>query len=400
VSNTSDPHNTRPLLALCLEYSLVLQGGVSVLVRKLLAPLSQSYRLILISPDEPGLLPGDCLSSIHLHLRSPKILTPATALDLATCLNDQKVDLAHFHSGGNYGWGNARPGCCPIPYLSLLGIPSVHTVHLTVSPLDGYCDPARHVLAKLALFPAAWILKIRQLAHTRCEIAVSQHDLNKLRHWYFPFASKYRQIYHSTLSSTSNFKLQASNLRSRIILSVGHIAFRKGQHFLAEAFCRIAHKYPDWQLWMAGHNAEPACWAEIEDLIRKNKLEDRIKLLGARADTAELMQKASIFVQPSIWEALGLALQEALYHGCACIGSDAGGIPELITHGETGLLVSPGDVAALSTALEQLLDDPLLRLAFSSAGPPSILAKGMTSDSMTRHHLDLYKKVLNPDRET
>ena len=52
----------------------------------------------------------------------------------------------------------------------------------------------------------------------------------------------------------------------------------------------------------------------------------------------DLMQRAAIYVQPSFWEALGLALQEAMLAGCACIGSRAGGIPELVQHEQNGLL--------------------------------------------------------------
>ena len=66
----------------------------------------------------------------------------------------------------------------------------------------------------------------------------------------------------------------------------------------------------------------------------------------------DLMSRAAIYVQPSFWEALGLALQEAMFAGCACVGSRAGGIPELIEENKTGLLFEPGNVAQLAAALE------------------------------------------------
>jgi glycosyltransferase involved in cell wall biosynthesis len=113
-------------------------------------------------------------------------------------------------------------------------------------------------------------------------------------------------------------------------------------------------------------------------------------------ETLQRMQRASIIAMPSLQEGLGLSLQEALFHGCVGLGTYAGGIPELIDHESNGLLVQPGDVDALSTALDRLISQPALLDKFRAQCRPSIIRKGMTSSAMLQNYLDLYQTLLKP----
>jgi hypothetical protein len=128
-------------IALCLEYPLALRGGVSVLVETLLAGLSTHYTLVLVSPDKPSDLTKQPISG-HIPW-DPATVSPRTSRALADELAQRGVQLAHFHMGGNFGWGNRFPGHCPIPYARRLGIHACSTVHLVVSPLDGFCGPQK-----------------------------------------------------------------------------------------------------------------------------------------------------------------------------------------------------------------------------------------------------------------
>ncbi|HXJ74423.1 MAG TPA: glycosyltransferase, partial [Candidatus Dormibacteraeota bacterium] len=297
--------------------------------------------------------------------------------------------LAHFHSGGNYGWGNRFPFRCPIYFLNRLGIPCVSTVHLVVSIGEGYCGPEKPAWFKSLMFPLAWCGKMHQLRHTRREIAVSYHDLKKLRSWYRPLQNRFTQIYHSRLRDGA--ATSASTRRDPVILNVGHLAWRKGQLVLAEAFAQIAARHPEWVLQLAGEDMDGQTTRKIRQLAAAHGLENRIQLLGERHDVTELMRRAAIYVQPSFWEALGLALQEAMFFGCACIGSQAGGIPELIDADRTGLLVEPGNAAQLSLGLEQLIQDTEQREKLGAAAAASIRERNMTVEGMTRRHLELYE---------
>jgi glycosyltransferase involved in cell wall biosynthesis len=109
------------------------------------------------------------------------------------------------------------------------------------------------------------------------------------------------------------------------------------------------------------------------------------------------MSTAAIYVQPSYEEALGLALQEAMFYGCPGIGSNVGGIPELIEHQKTGLLVEPGNPSQLAQAIESLITNAALRESYGRQGAASIIQKGMTADQMLTSHVQLYESILKND---
>jgi len=383
----------RPTIALCLEYPLALRGGVSVLVEELIRGLTSHFRLVLVSGDSPAALethPLRPLLAAHLPW-APDRLSPRSAKQLAEDLQSLQVKVAHFHLGGVYGWGLRIPRQSPFGYLSRAGVAVCTTVHLTVSPLDGYCGTNKPLWFKLALFPIGWAAKIQALATVRTEIAVSKHDQHKLQRWYAPFAGRYRQIYHSRLSATAP---RPAAPRQPVILNVGHLAPRKGQLILAQAFTQIAERYPDWELHLIGPDSDGETTARIAEVTQRAGLQSRIRLLGSRDDVWPSMAACGIYVQPSLEEALGLALQEALFLGCPAIGTTAGGIPELIADGDNGLLVPKDDVEALAGALDRLLADSAQRARFASRAHQSILDRGMTSEAMVQHHLALYEELL------
>lgn len=387
----------RKKIALCLEYPLALRGGVSVLVETLLEGLRERFDLILVSPDKPEDLRESSTGKwIAGHVAwTPSAVSPQTSQQLARELAARGVQFAHFHMGGVYGWGNRFPRHCPIPYLAKLGVPAVSSVHLVVSPLDGYCGPQKPRWFKLAMLPLAYAGKLHQLAHIRREIAVSNHDAQKLRRWYRPMRAKFLQMYHSRLRAGSRVETDPTN-REPLVLNVGHIAWRKGQLVLAEAFVQVAARHPGWRLMMVGAVLEQSIVEKIRAIAKAHKLEDRILLPGERGDALALMSRASIYVQPSYYEALGLALQEALFQACPAIGTRAGGIPELVEQERTGLLVEPGDSAQMARALETLMNNAALRERYGKQGAASILEKGMTVEQMIAKHIRLYESILNP----
>jgi glycosyltransferase involved in cell wall biosynthesis len=272
-----------------------------------------------------------------------------------------------------------------------LGIPVFSTTHLVVSLLFGYCGPQKPLWFKLAMLPLAWAGKMQFLANVQREIAVSQHDLKKLQKWYAPVRRKFSQIYHSRLRAQS--QPPEPPAREPIILNVGHIAWRKGQPVLVEAFAEIAAQFPEWKLWLTGDVLEESAAEKIREISKRPGLSDRIVLLGARTDAMELMRRAGVYAQPSNEEALGLALQEALFVGCPAIGTRVGGIPELIEHERTGLLVNKGDAGGMARALARLMSNPGLRAEYGRRGAASILDKGMTVEQMVARHVELYEKA-------
>jgi glycosyltransferase involved in cell wall biosynthesis len=141
------------------------------------------------------------------------------------------------------------------------------------------------------------------------------------------------------------------------VLFVGRLEPVKGARVLVEAIGRIAHRRPDALLTLVGDGTQRA---ELERLVTDLGLTSRVSFAGwLNADAVRsCYDAAALVVIPSVWpENFPTVALEALGVGRAIVGADVGGIPELVTTGENGLLVPPGNVEALAVALDDLLSD-------------------------------------------
>ena len=388
-------------IAQCLEYPLFDPGGVEVLVMKLVTGLhSEGVETLLVTPrDLTGEQRRDLPGVKGVFVWNSAGSATDESRRLADWLHDHKADLAHFHMG-TYDWHARSWRGCPITHVARAGIPCVSTNHGAFSIFDCVA-PFRPSWFKVLTLPPFWLGKLRQLAHVHWEATVSTHDLQAVSRWFFPARKKFLQLYHSKLrgdefsSPTSISNIQTPN--NPFILCLGTIGARKGQQYLVEAFLKIALKHPEWRLVLAGRQAHEPTIRIIGDLIDSTDAGKRVVLMPDVDDLAaqSLLQQAEIFAIPSTGEGLGLSLQEAMYAGCACIGSKVGGIPDLIEEGKTGLLVPPADVGALARALDSLLVDTSLRERLGNAGRKSMQERGMTANQMTGTYLRLYKEVLH-----
>ena len=379
-------------IALCLEYPIDQFGGVEVLVSELILGLSVHHQIILVSPDDAASLSRSRVVphiSEHIHFL-PKWDSINAAQSLADKIAQARPDVAHFHFG-NYGFGNRLPFRSPIYYLSRRNVPCLTTAHMVTDLLEGYCGNQKPLWFKLLMLPLAWCGKMQQVQHVRFEITVSQCDLKKFQAWHWLLRHRFQQIYHSRLRNDST-ELDEPK-RHPIILNVGHVAQRKGQHLLAAAFAKIARRFPEWSLQFAGPDHDQITAKAIRTLARESNLEGRIQLLGRRDDTPQLMQQAAIYVQPSYYEGLPLALQEAMFRGCPTIASRIGAHEELICENKTGLLFAAGDIPELAHHLEQLMIDSRKRETLGQAAAASIRERKMTATGMVEQYMKLYHAV-------
>lgn len=153
-----------------------------------------------------------------------------------------------------------------------------------------------------------------------------------------------------------------------------------------EAFAKLASDYPEALLVVCGEGAERG---RCEALIRARGLEGRVMLRGFVPDVASYLPAFDIFALPSRSESLGIALLEAGCAGLPSVGTNVGGIPEIITDGETGLLVPSGHPTALARALRELLDDPV-RAAELGKALQTRVEKDFTEEKMVRETLAAY----------
>jgi glycosyltransferase involved in cell wall biosynthesis len=120
---------------------------------------------------------------------------------------------------------------------------------------------------------------------------------------------------------------------------------------------------------------------------------ERIIFTGRRDDVAAVTADLSVAVLPSLREAQGISILEAMARRRPVVASAVGGIPEVITDGIDGLLVPPGDPAALSAAIGALLADPALRERIGDAGYRTV-AERFSIDAQVRRIEVVYDEEL------
>lgn len=175
-----------------------------------------------------------------------------------------------------------------------------------------------------------------------------------------------------------------------VVANAAALVPHKGQRHLVEAAKIVVQDVPDARFVIFG---EGELRESLERQIRSHALEKHVLLAGFRADVLSLCKTIDLFVMSSITEGLGSAVLEAMACRRAVVGTEAGGIPEAIVHGETGLLVPPRDDAAMADAIVRLLRDPAMRTKFGEAGYRRV-DEHFSAERMVRRVLGVYEDVV------
>jgi glycosyltransferase involved in cell wall biosynthesis len=151
------------------------------------------------------------------------------------------------------------------------------------------------------------------------------------------------------------------------LLTIATVTPRKGHLLLAEALAALV--LLDWRWRCIGSlERDPANVAALRAALDRGGIAARVDLVGEMPPgrLGEAYRAADCFVLPSFHEGYGMVFAEALAHGLPIVAARAGAVPELVPE-EAGLLVPPGDVAALAAALRRMITEPELRRS-SAAG--------------------------------
>lgn len=175
-----------------------------------------------------------------------------------------------------------------------------------------------------------------------------------------------------------------------VVGCVGRLHPDKGQLVLARAARRILDAVPGTRIVMAGDGPERP---ELEKVIASEGVGEAVTLLGDRGDIPELLAGMDILVLPSINEGFANAALEGMSSGLPVIVSDAGGNPEAVVHGETGIVFPNGDHAALADAVIDLARDPERARAMGRAGRQRVVSM-FGLDSLVRRHGHLYEGLI------
>jgi len=133
--------------------------------------------------------------------------------------------------------------------------------------------------------------------------------------------------------------------------------------------------------------------SRAEEICREREASCDVLFLGKQANVTEILNNAHLLLLPSASESFGLVALEALGCGVPVIGTSAGGLPEVVTHGETGLLAPIGDVASMAAHAIRLLGDEDLRRSMGEAGR-LVAREQFSPDNMVNRYEQLYRRLL------
>ena len=147
------------------------------------------------------------------------------------------------------------------------------------------------------------------------------------------------------------------------ILFVGRLSKNhKRPHLLIEAFAGLADEFPNWNVELWGAEDGKAYYKELQLLIKKNHLENRVLLKGPTNDVPSILRQGDVFAFPSAYEGFGLALGEAMSMGLPAVGyRSCSAVNELIKDGENGYLCDDG-VEPLKNVLRKIMKNQDLRI--------------------------------------
>jgi glycosyltransferase involved in cell wall biosynthesis len=171
---------------------------------------------------------------------------------------------------------------------------------------------------------------------------------------------------------------------------VGRLSPEKGPQYLLQAVPQVLAAQSAARFLIVGEGPQRA---ELEALTRRLGLEGSVRFLGYRDDVSVLFALSNVVVVPSLREAFGLVLLEAMAQARPVVATRVGGIPEVVEAGLTGLLVPPADPTALAQAILDLLQNPEKAATMGRRGQ-AVVAEGFSPALMAQRVMNVYGRVL------
>ena len=267
------------------------------------------------------------------YVRFGRMISRRFASDLAAAFRAHHVNIAHSHefTMGVYGAWAARSA----------GVPHMITMHG-----GRYYASAWHrrLALRLAVRASGPLVAVSTelAAHLTHDLGVKAERVTVI-----PNGVRERPLPARTLRDELGLGSDAP-----LLVAMGNLYPVKGHRHLINALAAVASQHPHVHLAIAGRGE---CEAALRAQATALGVAARVHLLGFRADIETLLGGADLFVHPSLAEGLPLAILEAMFAARPIIASAVGEIPEAL--GGEGVLVEPGDDAALAAAIDRLLRD-------------------------------------------
>ena len=170
------------------------------------------------------------------------------------------------------------------------------------------------------------------------------------------------------------------------VLFVGKVTRHKGVHDLIEAARQIDKEYPDNVLFTLAGDVDDEFAGELPENMRLVGFADQESL-------DRLYKQANLLVLPSYHEGMPMVILEAMSYGLPVVSTSVGGIPQMVKHMETGLIIPPGDIKRLKESVIALIRDPGLANSFGNAGRKRC-CEMFSAARMAERHFELYRSLV------
>jgi glycosyltransferase involved in cell wall biosynthesis len=320
------------------------------------------YNALLGSPGSALLAAAERRGIETLAARMRNELDPAGVFFLRGLLRSERYDIVHFHTKRAHAlalWlGRSTNGC-----------KRVVTRRMDYAVKRGWYT---------------------SYLYNRCTdgvVAIS-HAIGELLERAGVEPRKIRVI-HSGIDPAPFAAAAASRSLPRVVGTTAALVERKGQRYLLEAAALLERRGVRLEYRFAGQGPERAA---LERHAARLGLGDRVRFVGFVGDIAGFLESVDIFVLPSLYEGLGVAILEAMAAARPVVATRVGGIPEIVEDGATGLLVAPRDAGQLADAIARLAGEEGLARRMGEAGRERVRER-FTIERMAQENETFYYEL-------
>jgi glycosyltransferase involved in cell wall biosynthesis len=332
-----------------------------------------SHNVVIVPADGEGWLARELRGTgVQVEpFRLERPVSPTFARWLTDTLRRHRIELAHSHefTMAVYGsWAAHRAG---LPHLF-----TMHGSRYYAARLQ------RRIAMRIAARLSGSVVAVSQILaeHLHRDLWLGADRVVTI-----PNGARHVPVTHSTLREELGL---ASD--DRLAVSVGNLYPVKGHAFLLEALALLSDRFPRLHVAIAGRG-------ELEEtlLARARALDvaNRFHLLGLRSDVGNVLAATDVFVLPSLSEGVPLALLEAMMAARPIVATAVGEVPTVLDGGRAGVLVPPGDAAALATAIAGVLSNPARASQLASAAAARA-AERYSFNAMLDRYAALYANLV------
>jgi glycosyltransferase involved in cell wall biosynthesis len=309
--------------------------------------------------------------------RTTFLAYPALKSSVLKVIRAINPDLIHSHSA--YVFGSISLSS---------GYPTVITVHDIYGSAIKYLPRRIH---RINLHLQHALIRRHFLKNARYIVSINPY----IRSYYEP-RTKARYFDIDNPVDDGFFKIDPDIAASNQLLNVGFISSLKRPDIALEAFIMAKEEIPDLRLNFAGSVENPVLATSLFEKVRNHQLTDQVKFLGhlPEPEIIKEYEGMTILLHTSILETSPMAIEQAMAAGKVVIASAVGGIPNVVEHKHSGILVEPHDINGFADWIIRLINDPELRKGIGEEARRQALRR-FNTDIAAQKTYEMYRKIIS-----